>query len=93
MYHRAKTDDNATAIADALRAVGAVVWFIEGAHGSAGVPDLLVGFRGKTFLLEVKMPRGTVSDAQRKFFEKWSGATAVVVRDVDEALKAIGVTP
>lgn len=93
MYHRAKTDDNATAIADALRAVGAVVWFIEGAHGKAGVPDLLVGFRGHTFLLEVKMPKGQVSEAQKKFFEQWNGATAVVVRDVDEALAVLGLAP
>lgn len=90
MYKRGKTDDNASPIVEALRKVGAVVWFIEGAHGSAGVPDLLVGYKGRTYLLEVKMEKGQLSEAQKRFIETWAGAKSAVVRNVQEALEAIG---
>ena len=81
-----KSDHNAREIVEALRKIGAVVWFIEAAYGRAGLPDLLVGYKGRTYLLEVKMRKGRVSDEQRKFFETWPGGTAAIVHDVDEAL-------
>lgn len=89
--HRSKPDENTSRIVDALRKVGAVVWFIQGAHGQAGVPDLLVGYRGRTYLMEVKMPKGKVSDAQTRFFETWQGATAAIVRDEKDALETVGL--
>lgn len=89
--NRGKSDDNARAIVATLRAVGAVVWFIEGAHGSAGVPDLLVGYKGRTYLLEVKVAKGVLSPAQQKFFGSWQGGKAAVVRNETEALEAIGI--
>lgn len=47
-------DANEKPIVLALRAVGAHVTQLDG----KGVPDLLVGFRGATHLLEVKLPLG-----------------------------------
>lgn len=47
-------DTNEPAIVKALKAVGASVTPLNG----TGVPDLLVGFRGQTYLLEVKLPLG-----------------------------------
>lgn len=47
-------DTNERPIIEALRAAGATVTQLDG----KGVPDLLVGFRGQTFLLEVKLPLG-----------------------------------
>jgi hypothetical protein len=52
-YPRAR-DGNEAAIVDALRAAGATVTRL----GDAGVPDLLVGYRGSTLLLEIKLPLG-----------------------------------
>jgi len=53
-----------------------------------GAPDLLVAFRGRLFLLEVKMPGGTLTPDQVRFHADWPDVQ--VVRSVDEALAAIG---
>jgi hypothetical protein len=83
-----KIDENQTAIVDALRAVGATV------HSTAslgeGFPDILVGFRLSTFLLEVKAEEGVLNPAQRKWHHNWQGRPVVVVRSPEEALIAIG---
>lgn len=51
MIKRARRrDDNELEIVSALRSVGAGVQRLDG----KGLPDLLVGFRGKLMLLEVK---------------------------------------
>jgi hypothetical protein len=42
-------------IVDALKAVGATIEPLE-SDSKRGIPDLLVGFRGRTYLLEVKRP-------------------------------------
>lgn len=84
-------DANAGEIVSALRRVGAVVRFVEFAHGIAGCPDLLVGWRGVTYLLEVKTPKGRLSDAQKKFHAEWTGGPIYVVRSVEEALAVLGL--
>jgi len=50
--HARMRDGNEKEIIKALRAAGASVTPLNG----AGVPDLLVGYDGATFLLEVKLP-------------------------------------
>lgn len=63
-----------------------------------GCPDLLVGFRSQTFLLEVKSPLGKkggsskkmLRKTQRNFVATWHGHPVAVVRSLDEALEAIG---
>ena len=93
MRRAAKVDDNQREIMAALRQVGATVRSL--AAVGEGFPDLAAGFRGRTFLLEVKRPKakgqpeGTLTEAQELFFDEWKGQAAVV-RTVEEALKAIG---
>jgi Holliday junction resolvase len=87
----AKQDHNAVEIAAVLRNAGAIVRFIEGSHGQAGIPDLLVGFRGVTYLLEVKVAKGRLSKVQEEFHASWRGGPIVVVRSPLEALGAIGL--
>ena len=59
-----------------------------------GVPDLLAGFRGEWFVLEVK--DGTKSPSERKLtpleeeFINSCPAPVYVVKSVGEALQAIG---
>lgn len=84
-------DRNASAVVSALRAAGATVWYIESAAGVAGLPDLLVGHRGATYLLEVKTPRGRIKDAQAAFIRDWRGGPAIIVRSPEQALAAIGL--
>jgi hypothetical protein len=88
-----KSDANANEIVSALRSAGATVRFISFDFGLAGCPDALVGFLGATYLLELKIKRGRLSEAQKKFHAEWQGAPIHVVRSVAEAFQAIGITP
>jgi hypothetical protein len=94
MRRAAKVDRNQTEIVQALRQVGATVQSL--AACGDGVPDLLVGFRRGTFLLEVK--DGTKKPSARELTPdqiawhlQWGGGACVVVNSVPEALAAIGV--
>ena len=94
MRRAAKVDDNQREIVAALRACGATVRDLS--RVGEGCPDLLVGFRGRNLLIEVKRPKakgqraGTTTPAQDTFLGEWRGH-AVVVWTVDEALRAVGV--
>jgi hypothetical protein len=81
-----RSDANQAAIVDALRAVGATVDVI-------GEPvDLLCGYRGKNYLMEVKpSEKSRLQPSQVEFFQRWRGAV-VKVTSVGEALAAIGIT-
>jgi len=81
----AKRDMNEQRIVDALRGVGATVRHLN----APGIPDLLVGYRGVNYLLEVKTKTGKLTAAEQTFFDEWRGQCAIV-RTVDEALKVIG---
>ena len=94
MRRAAKIDDNQREIVDALRQAGCSVQSLAGV--GKGVPDLVVGFRDRNFLLEIK--DGSKSPSKRKltpdeqnFHSMWKGQV-VIVENVDEALRAVGVT-
>jgi hypothetical protein len=85
-----------SAIVEALRAApGLVVRKRHGtAWGVAGDPDLTGCYRGSHFELEVKTQAGAVTRLQEARLAEWSraGAITAVVRSVDEALAALGIT-
>ena len=82
MRHAARTDDNQPAIIEAMRAVGAKVYYLK-------LPlDLLVWFRGRYLLMEVKDPDGRLTKAQVEFIGSWPGEVHVVVTP-QEALRAL----
>ena len=89
----AKIDRNQPEIVAALRAAGASV---EPCHAvGAGFPDLVVGFRGVNYLIEVKDGRKPPSDrkltpAQRSWHAAWRGQV-YVAENVDDALSIIGI--
>ena len=89
MRYAAKTDANQQEIIDALRAIGAWVFYI-------GRPfDLLVGFRGRLYLIEVKNPKGKdkIGEEQHTEMGKLKNLANVevqIVRSVDDGLRAIG---
>lgn len=87
MRRAAKVDRNQGDIVEMLRAVGASVESL--ARVGAGVPDLLVGFRGQNWLLEVKVGKGALTEDQQEWHPAWRGQVAVV-RSADEALRVIG---
>jgi hypothetical protein len=90
---RAKVDDNQREIVRALRDAGASILHLHRVGG--GCPDLAVGFRWATYLLEVKdgsKPPSAqkLTPAQSDWFRDWRGH-AVVVNSPEAALAAIGV--
>lgn len=88
MRRNARVDTNHKAIVDGLRDVGASV--VSLAAIGRGVPDLLVGYRGVNYLLEVKTTKGKLTADQSEFMETFNGR-AYIVRDINEAYIAIGV--
>lgn len=86
-----RIDDNQNDIVAALRKAGATVRIISQGEG---IPDLLVGFRGETILLEVKdgnkpPSARTLTDAEKKFFDEWEGGLCMVVKSVEDALEML----
>lgn len=83
---RIRRDQNEPGIVDALRRAGAIVQRIT----ADNVPDLLVGFRGQTYLLEVKSGNNDLSDGQAQWMLEWRGGPCCTVWCVADALEAIG---
>jgi hypothetical protein len=86
MRHAKRVDANQDQIVTALRAAGANVWIIS-------LPvDLLVGYKGHTFLVEIKRTaKSRFTPLQADFFESWGGGTLARVDSPDAALRMIGV--
>lgn len=87
MRLRARVDKNQNEIIYALRGVGATVLLLHQLGG--GCPDIAVGYKNETYLLEIKSKGGRLTQDERYFFDWWRGH-AIVVYNVDEALRAIG---
>lgn len=86
MRYAARVDATQEQIVFALRAAGAYVWII-------GLPvDLLVGYKGHTFLVEVKSgSKKPLTKLQEVFFLNWNGGTLARVDSPEAALRMIGV--
>jgi hypothetical protein len=92
MRRAAKVDANQTEIVAALRSLGATVQSL--ATVGHGCPDLLVGFRGQTLLMEVKDGKKPPSerklnDDQLRWHGAWNGGSLAVVDNVEAALKLL----
>jgi len=91
MRRAARTDTNHTTIVDALRSMGCTVQSL--AAVGKGCPDLLVGYSGKNYLLEIKdgkkpPSKRALTPDQTAWHRAWRGHVAVVC-SVDEALDVI----
>lgn len=99
MTYAKNRDANEPEIVKALEGVGATVQRLS----ECGLPDLLVGYRGATFLLEVKregknggrrhyggLDERGLNEQQQKWWAKWNGAQPVIVTNPQEALCALG---
>lgn len=94
MRRAAKVDQNQAEIVAALRQIGCSVQLLHAV--GAGCPDILAGWQGQTFLLEIKDGNKPPSarkktDAQVIWHDAWRGKPVAVVCNIREALDAIGV--
>lgn len=92
MRRAAKTDANQAEIVEALRKAGARVQPLH--QVGQGVPDLLIGFKGQTLLMECKdgskppSARKLTPD-QQEWLDAWTGGAVWLVTCVDDALQAL----
>ena len=91
MRYANRIDANQNKIVDAMRKAGAVVRIISQGDG---IPDLLVGYKGYTILMEVKdgdkVPSARkLTEAEQKFFDDWRGGMLVVINSVEEAIETL----
>ena len=93
MRRAARVDKNHGEIVRAARSVGASVADLSGV--AAGIPDLALGFRGKTYLIEIKdgeksPSRRVLTPQQQTFHREWRGHCAVV-ESVEQLFALLGV--
>jgi hypothetical protein len=86
MRRAARVDANQEQIVSALRGAGAYVWII-------GRPvDLLVGYKGYTFLVEIKTDsKKRLTKLQADFFENWTGSILARIDCPESALRMLKV--
>ena len=88
--YAANVDNNQQEIVQALIAAGASVHYLK-------VPvDLLVGYAGKTVLVEIKnlktaYGRKGANKLQKSFMETWSGGAVSMLTDVASAMTMLRV--
>jgi hypothetical protein len=91
MRRAARVDANHAVIVGALLRCGATVQSL--AAVGQGCPDLMVGFRGRTLLMEVKdgdkIPsKRRLTPDQQEWHAAWAGHV-VVVESVEQAIAAL----
>lgn len=91
MRRAAKIDANQPDVVQALRQIGCFVQSL--APVGDGCPDLLVGFRGHTLLMEVKDGSRPPSERrltpdQLEWHARWRGGPLSIVNDVEGAIRA-----
>lgn len=93
MRRNARVDANQKDIVDALYSVPGVS--VQHLHAQGmGCPDILVGWRNKNYLFEIKDPAKKPSareltKMQERWHFQWSGQVAVI-HSVEDALEIIG---
>ena len=88
MRRAARVDSNSHEIVEGLRKAGAYVRVITQGDG---LPDLLVGYRGHTLLIEIKdgekpPSQQKLTAAEQKFFDEWPGGPLIKAASLDEAI-------
>jgi len=92
MRRAARVDGNQSTLVSLLVKLGASVVSLSSV--GKGVPDLLVGYKGRNLLLEVKDPTVPTRDQeltkdQIRFVSTWKGSVRVVKTE-DDVLRALG---
>lgn len=87
------SDTPTKGIVKGLREGGAACYYWQAVSRTKGAADLIVGWGGVTFLMEVKSEKGKLSSEQEKFHAAWQkvGGPICVVRTLAEAKAAIGM--
>jgi Holliday junction resolvase len=76
-----RTDSNQREIVDIFRAIGATVQILS--MVGKGCPDIIVGYQGVNYLIEIKdgkkPPSGQkLTEHEEKFFNTWKGQVCLI---------------
>jgi Holliday junction resolvase len=82
-----KVDNNQLEIVKAFRSMGATVLNLSTV--GKGCPDLLIGYKNISVLVEVKSKTGKFTEPQLKFMEQWKGGAVNRIDSVDGAIRLI----
>jgi len=86
-----RVDANQPAVVKALRAIGASVLHV---HVLKNCFDILVGYRGLTFLMEIKATeKDQLTEGEAEFKRTWRGSTYHIVYTPDQAIAIITSRP
>lgn len=88
--YRAKRDRNESEMLKALKTIPGLSVV---ALSAKDVPDLLIGYLGANFLVEVKNKKGRnrLQKGQSEFIASWNGQAAVV-HTLEEILAILGIS-
>ena len=87
-YYKKRVDENQKQIAHTFIALGATVLNLSTV--GRGCPDLLIGYRGKSVLVEIKRDsKATFTEPQIKFMQEWRGGAVSRIDSVDAAIRLI----
>ena len=90
MTYAKRVDLNHQEVVKTLRSLGATVFDASGI--GRGFPDLVVGFKQQTILVEIKSSeQKRFTNAQLKFMADWKGSAVVRINDVDGAIRLINL--
>jgi len=87
MKYAKRVDENQNLIKHSFIALGASVLNLS--RVGQGCPDLLIGYKGKSVLVEVKSAKGTFTEPQIKFMKNWRGGAVSRIDSVDAAIRLI----
>jgi len=87
MSYAKRVDENQNLIKHTFIALGASVLNLS--RVGQGCPDLLIGYKGKSVLVEVKSAKGTFTEPQIKFMQNWRGGAVSRIDSVDAAIRLI----
>ena len=85
-----RPDDNHNSIVRDLKTIPGLDVIDLHDLGIADVPDLLLGYGGVNYLVEIKNENGRLSPGQVEFHRDWPGQKSVA-RTWDDVLKIIGL--
>jgi Holliday junction resolvase len=75
-------------ITESLRKLGITVLVLS--NVGHGCPDLLLGYVGHNYLIELKTGKNNLTPFEKHFFDEWKGQVEVV-HNIDEVLNLLGL--
>jgi Holliday junction resolvase len=89
-YYKKRVDENQKQIVHAFIALGASVLNLS--RVGEGCPDILIGYKGVTCLVEIKSnEKAKFTEAQIKFMQSWRGGPVSRIDSVDAAIRIIKI--